>query len=175
MSVMDLWKGSLAVKAVTIVLCLMVFAFNVPLLFNIVGILILAAGCWMALRGGAAAGHAAAGVGAEIEEIMKTPEKRGQITDKMLRQAYSPSHGVAALFAGAIIDYVVNCVYIAMMLFGVGVDVLIFGRLASFAVSLPLWSIVSLWREVFNTLTPDVVIMLLAGPFLIPEIGRAHV
>ncbi|MBE5808966.1 MAG: hypothetical protein E7317_11580 [Clostridiales bacterium] len=168
MSVTELWRGSLAVKTVTIVICLMLFAIGIPTLFSILGAIVLAGGCWMALRGGAQAGHAAAGISAEIDDIMRSEDRRGQVDPKMLKQAYSPSHGVAALFAGALVDYVINCVYIAMMLLGAQESLLYASRFASFTVLMPFWSILSIWHDTYTVLSPDIVLALMAGPFLIP-------
>ncbi|MBQ8972450.1 MAG: hypothetical protein IJ074_05155, partial [Clostridia bacterium] len=78
------------------------------------------------------------------------------------------SHGVAGILAGGLLDYIVNSVYIAVMLIGASEGVLFISRFCSLSVSLPLWSIVSLWHEEYTTLGADVVVMLLAGPFLIP-------
>lgn len=168
MKVTDMWRGSMAIKMALIVLCLMVISIGNSLLYTIVGGILLAGGCFFAFREGGAMGHAAAGISSEIESIRADPEKAGQLDPSLYKQAWSVSHGVAGIFAGGLIDYCFNALYIATILLKVRQDIAIFPHMASFAVSLPLWSVFSLWHDTFTGLSPDMVLLLLAGPFVIP-------
>jgi stage II sporulation protein P len=94
--------------------------------------------------------------------------KRAAVDPKLFKQTFSKSRALCGVLAGGLIGYAINCAYIIISLTGVQETPLYIARIASFVVSLPFWSLLSLWREAFIAITPDVAVALMAGPFLIP-------
>ena len=145
----------------------MVFTFDNALLFVILGVVLLLASCYLAFRQGQMAGHASCNVSRTIEHAQETG-KINTIDQKMLKQAWSLSNGVKAIFAGALIGYVINVFYIlCMMILKEGAVVLV-ARILSLIVTLPYWPIVAYWHESFTVITMDVVALLMICPFIIP-------
>ena len=164
-----MWKGVLSLKIAMIFLSLMVLSFGNSTVFILLGLVILLGGCFMAFRQGQGYGHEACSVKNSVERILADPDKAHQIDPKMLGQMYSVSAGVKAVFAGGIIGYVVNAVYIIITLLVKTETAAVWGaRLASMMVSMPYWPVIHHWHETFTGLAPDMVIMLMAGPFLVP-------
>ena len=163
-----MFKNTLTLKAMLIFISFTVFSFGNMTVFLLVGLLVMLFGCFLSLRQGAAIGHEACSISASLKRIEESGDKREVVEPKMLKQAYSTATGIKALFSGALIGYVINVVYIILMLAGVESNALLVSRLASFAVTIPYWPIVSHFHPVFNVLTWDIVAVLMLSPFLLP-------
>lgn len=168
MTTRDMFKNSLVLKAMLVFISFTVFTFGNMTVYLIVGLLVILFGCFLALKQGAAMGHEACSVAASIRRIEENPDKAQNIEPKMRKQAYSVSNGVKAILAGGLIDYVINVVYIILMLIKLDSAGLIYARLASFVMVVPYWPIVSYWHPVFDVLTWDIVAVLMLSPFLLP-------
>lgn len=164
----EMFKGSLMLKVLLIFINFTVFSFGKPVLFMVLGILALIMGCFMALRQGAAIGHEACSVSSTLERIAQTPEKAGQYDPRMFKRGFDKQRGIKALFAGALVDYAINAVYIIFMLLKIEEIPLYASRLLSFLVSIPYWPLVCHWHEVFDVITWDIVAILMVCPFVLP-------
>lgn len=164
-----MWKGVVSLKIAMVFLSMMVLSFGNSTVFIVLGLVILLGGCFLAFRQGQGYGHEACSVRHSVERMQADPAKASQIDAKMYKQMYSVSAGIKAVFAGAIIGYVVNSVYIIIMLLTETEGGVVWGaRLASMIVSMPYWPVLHHWHETFTGLAPDMVIMLMTGPFLVP-------
>jgi len=159
-------KNAILLKIMLIFLTFTVFSFGKMTLFIILGLAILAGGCFLAFRQGAAMGHEACSISYSLKNIAERGDKDAD--PRMARQAYNMSGAVKAAFAGALPDYLINVAYIVFMLLSVEETALLIGRLASFIVVMPYWPIVAHWHEVYNVLTWDIVAVLMISPFLLP-------
>ena len=168
-----MWKGTLTVKVLLIVLNFMVFSFGITWLWILLGVLLLLGAAFMTFRQGQGMGREACSVAKSIKRMEEMPGKSSQIDPQMCKQAWSVASGLKSIFAGGIVSYVVNCVYIVCMLLKVNDMPLLVSRLASFAVSLPYMPLVTYWHPVYNVLTWDIMLMLMIGPFLLPAIQFA--
>lgn len=161
-------KNAIVLKFLLIFVSFTVFSFGNMTVFMLLGILVLLGGAFAALKQGIAMGHEACAVSSSLERILadgsKTPEP------KMIRQAYSVSKGVKAVFGAALMDYIINCIYIIFMLLNVNETVTVFSRLASFVMVIPYWPLLSHWHPVYNVLTWDIVLLLMVSPFLLPAV-----
>ena len=110
-----MWRSTLAIKVLLVVLGFMVFSFGVTGLWVGVGIALLAGGCLMVFRQGQTAGHEACAVSKSVQNVGLDKADK-----KMLSQMWSVSNGVRAIFAGAVFSYSINAIYIIVMLVGGG-------------------------------------------------------
>ena len=164
-----MFKNTLVLKAMLIFISFTVFSFGNMTVFLLLGLLVMLFGCFLSLKQGAAIGHEACSISASLRRIEESGDKKDDVDPKMVRQAYSMTTGIKAVFSGALIGYVINVIYIIIMLTGKASDnVLVISRLASFVVSIPYWPIVSYWHPVFDVLTWDIVALLMISPFLLP-------
>lgn len=168
MTTLTIWKGSLAIKIMMIVLSFTVLSFNNIPVFIGLGLVILLGGCFFAFRQGQGIGHESCSVAHSLMRMEKDPAKTHQIDPKMYKQAYSVGNGLKGMLASALVSYVINCVYIILRLTGVDETPLLISRLAAFIVSMPFWPILAGMHETFTALSPDIVIMLMVGPFVVP-------
>ena len=168
-----MWKGTLTVKVLLIVLNFMIFSFGITWLWILLGVLSLLGAAFMTFRQGQGMGREACSVAKSIKRMEEMPGKSSQIDPRMYKQAWSVANGLKSIFAGGIVGYVINCVYVVCMLLKVSEMPLLVSRLASFAVSLPYMPILTYWRPVYNVLTWDIVLMLMIGPFVLPAIQFA--
>lgn len=165
-----MFKSVLVMKAILIFMMFTVFSFGNMTVFGVLGILLLLGGCFITMRQGAAIGHEACSISHSLQRVAEDSSKAQQLDKKMVARAFSMHTGLKAVFAGALIDYVINAVYIVLMLIkieetSVG---LVASRLLSFVVSIPYWSVVSFWHDTYNVISWDIVAVLMAGPFLLP-------
>ena len=165
MKITEMWRGTLTTKVLLIIVGLMLFSVQNDVLWLIVGTILLIVGCLMSFRQGQGAGHDACGVLASVEKL--TSEGR-EVDDLLLRQAYRPGRGWAAVFLGGLIDYVINSIYIILTVVGAAEAPVLISRLLSWAVSVPYLAPVALLHETYTALTPDLIIIFLIGPFLLP-------
>ena len=168
MRVAEMWKSTLIIKILLVVVCFMLMNFGVAPLFSIGGIALLLGACFWAFRDGMNYGHQACSISDEVSRIEADEAKRAAVDPKLFKQTFSKSRALCGVLAGGLIGYAINCAYIILSLTGVQETPLYIARIASFVVSLPFWSLLSLWRETFIAITPDVAVALMAGPFLIP-------
>lgn len=165
-----MFKSVLVLKAILIFMAFTVFSFGNMTVFGVLGILVLFGGCFIAMRQGAAIGHEACSISHSLQRVAEDASKVQNLDKKMFARAFSMHTALKAVFAGALIDYVINAAYIILMLLGTQETsgLLMGSRLVSFAVSIPYWSIVSFWHETYNVITWDIVAVLMIGPFLLP-------
>lgn len=145
----------------------MVFSFGNMTVWTILGLLLLVGSCYMSFRQGQGSGHEACSVSRSIERAIEGG-KAAQVTPKMYKQAWSRSTAVKSVFAGALIGYVINVVYIILSLVDVNETVLLVSRLISWIVVMPYWPILNHWYETYTMITPSVVALLMISPFIIP-------
>lgn len=165
MNITDMWKGVITLKVLMIFIGFMIFSTGATPLWIAVGLIMLLGGCFLSFRQGQGAGHEACGVSKSISHVQ---ENGGQLDPKLCRGAWNVANGVKAIFAGAVIGYVVNAVYIICTLVGAEESVVLSTRMASFVVSIPYMPIVGFWHENYVALTPDLVAVFMIGPFLLP-------
>lgn len=163
-----MWKGTLVVKIIMIILSFVVFSFGVTPLWIALGLVVLASGCFMAFRQGQGAGHEACGVSKSLERIADDPAKMETVDKKMFKRAWSVSTAAKAVFAGGLPGYVINAVYIVCMLMAANDMVILITRFASWVATLVYLPIVIYWHPVYNVLTWDLLLVMMIGPFLLP-------
>lgn len=168
----DMFKNMLVLKAMLIFVSFTVFSFGNMTVFMVLGLLMLLIGGFLAFKQGVGMGHESCSISSSLKHIAEA-DKMDQVERKMLKQAFSMSNGIKSLFAGALIDYVINAVYIICMLLQVEETPLLISRLLSYVMVIPYWPIVSHWHEVFNVLTWDIVALLMISPFVLPAIQFA--
>ncbi len=161
-------KNAIVLKLLMIFVSFTVFSFGNMTVFMLLGIVVLLGCSFAALKQGIAMGHEACAVSNSLERILEKGDKAPD--PLMIRQSYSVSKGVKAIFGSALVDYLINCVYIIFMLLKVDETALIFSRLASFVMVIPYWPILCYWHEVYNVLTWDIVLLLMVSPFILPTI-----
>ena len=165
-----MFKSVLVLKAILIFMAFTVFSFGNMTVYGILGILLLLGGCFIAMRQGAAIGHEACSITHSLQRVAEDPNKARQLDGKMTSRAFSTHTALKAVFAGALIDYVINAFYIILMLLKTeeASGMMVISRLLSFVVSIPYWSVVSFWHETYNVLSWDIAAVLMIGPFLLP-------
>lgn len=168
MTTFTMWKGNLALKIMMIILSFTVLSFGNTSVFIGLGIVILLGGCFFAFRQGQGIGHEACSVLHSVNRVKNDSEKAGQIDPKMYKQAFSVQNGLRALFASALVPYVINCVYIILRLAQVNEIAVFISRFVSFIVSMPFWPLLAGVHENFTALSADIIIMLMVGPFVVP-------
>ena len=161
-------KNTIVLKLLLIFVNFTVFSFGNMTVFALLGIVILLGGCFASFKQGMAMGHEACSVTSSLERIIRDGDK--ELDPLMVRQSYSLSKGVKALFGGAMVGYVVNCVYIILMLLNVNETATVIARLVSFVFVIPYWPILSYFHPVFNVLTWDIVLLLMISPFILPAV-----
>ena len=161
-------KNTIVLKLLLIFVSFTVFSFGNMTVFALLGIVVLLGGCLAAFKQGMGMGHEACSMTNSVERILKDGDKQPE--PMMLRQMYSLSKGVKALFGGALAGYLINCAYIVLMLLNVSENVTVIARLASFVAVIPYWPLLSYWHPVYNVLTWDVVLLLMVSPFILPAV-----
>lgn len=177
MSVFEMWKGTLTIKILLIFVGFLIFLTGVVPLWIGAGLVMLAGGCFLSFRQGQGAGHEACSVSKSVERAQQ--EGHAQLDAKIRREAWSVSNGIRAIFAGGLVGYVVNAIYIIITLAGANEYATLMSRLASMVVSIPYMPIVANWHQVLDAetgkmvvelykLTPDMIVVFMVGPFLLP-------
>lgn len=160
-----MWKSTILIKIVLIFIGFILFSIGSNVAWTILGCAVLLGSCWFMFRQGQNAGHESCGVTKSIERV----EAEGKRADEGLyRQAWSRSNGVKSIFAGALFAYAVNAVYIILSLLDVSEMAVMISRVASWVVTMPYWPVIAMFHETYVALTPDIVIVLMASPFLLP-------
>ena len=160
-----MWKSTILIKIVLIFIGFILFSIGSNVAWTILGFAVLLGSCWFMFRQGQNAGHESCGVTKSIERV----EAEGKRADEGLyRQAWSRSNGVKSIFAGALFAYAVNAVYIILSLLDVSEMAVMISRVASWVVTMPYWPVIAMFHETYVALTPDIVIVLMASPFLLP-------
>ncbi|MBQ8081100.1 MAG: hypothetical protein IJ240_04285 [Clostridia bacterium] len=169
MSVGGIWRSNAVILVLLVFVNLMLMSLP-ELIWIVVGILMLLGAMFLSYRQGGAIGHEACSVLKTVERAQDPASPtHGQLDSKTMKQAYNVSTGIKSIFASALVPYVINCVYIIVMLLQTSSEGLLFGsRLAAWIVSLPFWPLICHWHEAFDVLSADIVIMLMASPFLLP-------
>lgn len=166
MKIIDMWKSTIALKIMAILLGFMISAFG-DKLWTWIGIVLLIATCYVAYTQGKGIGHAACSVSKSVARVMEDSQKSAKVDKALLSQVWSVGNGIKGVFAGALIDYVINCVYIVLMLVDIGDSIMPF-RLAAFAMTVPYWPLVASFYEGFYTLGAGIVAVMMIGPFILP-------
>ena len=160
-----MWKSTVLIKIVLVFIGFILFSIGSNVAWTILGSLVLLGCCWFMFRQGQNAGHESCAVTKSIERV----EAEGKRADEGLyRQAWSRSNGVKSVFAGALFAYAVNAVYIILSLLDVSEMAVMISRVASWVVTMPYWPVIAMFHETYVALTPDIVIVLMASPFLLP-------
>ena len=172
MGVRGLWAVSATALGGLILINLLLANANATawLVLSLVALAAALAFCYMQ---GANVGHSACGVSTTIESARQAGDKvYAQLDRKYLSQAWSRNTGVRGIFAGALIPYVAGCVYIILsLLWRSDPDLQVaatVARVPAWLLSLPYWPIIMGGHEDFVALTPDIVVMLLVSPFVLP-------
>ena len=160
-----MWKSTVLIKIVLVFIGFILFSIGSNVAWTILGSLVLLGCCWFMFRQGQNAGHESCAVTKSIERV----EAEGKRADEGLyRQAWSRSNGVKSIFAGALFAYAVNAAYIILSLLDVSEAAVMISRVVSWVVTMPYWPVIAMFHETYVALTPDIVIVLMASPFLLP-------
>lgn len=168
MSVFEMWRSTLAIKILLVVIGFMVFSFGITGLWVGIGIALLLAGALMVFRQGQSAGHEACAVSKSVAAIGADKADK-----KMLSQMWSVSNGVRAIFAGAAVSYTINAIYIILSVVHAPEIATFVSRLVSWVITMPYWPIIAAWHETYEFLTTDVILVLMISPFILPLVQFA--
>lgn len=168
MSVFEMWRSTLAIKILLVVIGFMVFSFGITGLWVGIGIALLLAGALMVFRQGQSAGHEACAVSKSVAAIGADKADK-----KMLSQMWSVSNGVRAIFAGAAVSYTINAIYIILSVVHAPEIATFISRLVSWVITMPYWPIIAAWHETYEFLTTDVILVLMISPFILPLVQFA--
>lgn len=145
----------------------MVLNFNNMTLWIILGLIILVGACYLTFRQGQMSGHEACSISKMIDNAQAN-DKLHTIDKKMYKKVWSRSTGLKSVFAGALIAYVINFVYIVAMMLRVEGTPLIISRIASWVVSMGYWPILAFWYESYTVMNAPVAALLMISPFILP-------
>ena len=168
LSVFEMWRSTLAIKILLVVIGFMVFSFGITGLWVGIGIALLLAGALMVFRQGQSAGHEACAVSKSVAAIGADKADK-----KMLSQMWSVSNGVRAIFAGAAVSYTINAIYIILSVVHAPEIATFVSRLVSWVITMPYWPIIAAWHETYEFLTTDVILVLMISPFILPLVQFA--
>ena len=163
-----MWRSTLAIKILLVVIGFMVFSFGITGLWVGIGIALLLAGALMVFRQGQSAGHEACAVSKSVAAIGADKADK-----KMLSQMWSVSNGVRAIFAGAAVSYTINAIYIILSVVHAPEIATFVSRLVSWVITMPYWPIIAAWHETYEFLTTDVILVLMISPFILPLVQFA--
>ena len=173
MTVGGMWRSNAVILVLLVVVSLM-FSGLPEALYIGLGVLVLAGAIFLCYRQGCAMGHEACSVSKTIERIGETGSGAGQLDERTKKQAFDVGRGFKGLLASALIPYVINCVYLIVMILAVrDVTTVFVTRFLAYLVSAPYWPLLYHWHEAFDVITPDVVIMLMLSPFVLPAVTFA--
>ena len=141
-----MWRSTLAIKILLVVIGFMVFSFGITGLWVGVGIALLLAGALMVFRQGQSAGHEACAVSKSVAAIGADKADK-----KMLSQMWSVSNGVRAIFAGAAVSYTINAIYIILSVVHAPEIATFVSRLVSWVITMPYWPIIAAWHNPLPT------------------------
>lgn len=168
MSVFEMWRSTLAIKILLVVIGFMVFSFGITGLWVGIGIALLLAGALMVFRQGQSAGHEACAVSKSVAAIGADKADK-----KMLSQMWSVSNGVRSIFAGAAVSYTINAIYIILSVVHAPEIATFISRLVSWVITMPYWPIIAAWHETYEFLTTDIILVLMISPFILPLVQFA--
>lgn len=168
MSVFEMWRSTLAIKILLVVIGFMVFSFGITGLWVGIGIALLLAGALMVFRQGQSAGHEACAVSKSVAAIGADKADK-----KMLSQMWSVSNGVRSIFAGAAVSYTINAIYIILSVVHAPEIATFVSRLVSWVITMPYWPIIAAWHETYEFLTTDIILVLMISPFILPLVQFA--
>ena len=168
MSVFEMWRSTLAIKILLVVIGFMVFSFGITGLWVGIGIALLLAGALMVFRQGQSAGHEACAASKSVAAIGADKADK-----KMLSQMWSVSNGVRSIFAGAVVSYTINAIYIILSVVHAPEIATFVSRLVSWVITMPYWPIIAAWHETYEFLTTDVILVLMISPFILPLVQFA--
>lgn len=168
MSVFEMWRSTLAIKILLVVIGFMVFSFGITGLWVGIGIALLLAGALMVFRQGQSAGHEACAASKSVAAIGADKADK-----KMLSQMWSVSNGVRSIFAGAAVSYTINAIYIILSVVHAPEIATFISRLVSWVITMPYWPIIAAWHETYEFLTTDIILVLMISPFILPLVQFA--
>ena len=168
LSVFLMWRSTLAIKILLVVIGFMVFSFGITGLWVGIGIALLLAGALMVFRQGQSAGHEACAASKSVAAIGADKADK-----KMLSQMWSVSNGVRSIFAGAAVSYTINAIYIILSVVHAPEIATFVSRLVSWVITMPYWPIIAAWHETYEFLTTDVILVLMISPFILPLVQFA--
>ena len=167
MSTFGLWKSVEMAKLLLFFVSFMVLNFNNMILWIVLGLVILLGACYLTFRQGQMSGHESCAISKTIANAEATG-KLHTLDPKMLKKAWSRSNGVKSVFAGALIAYVINAVYIVVMMTGVEGTPLYISRVASWVVTMGFWPLIATWYESYTVMNGWVAAVLMISPFVLP-------
>lgn len=170
MSIFEMWKLSSLVYALLVLINFTLFSIGQTMIWIIAGVIILLCAAYFTLKQGMDFGHAACSVSKSIQRVSETKDKPNDVDAKMQRQAWSKATGIKSIFSGAAVGYIINCIYIILMMTGISDTLMFVFRLMSWVTVMPYWPIVAYWYPTFTTLTPAIVALLMVSPFFLPVI-----
>jgi len=167
MNTAGMWKANAATLFLLILLNLALFTLgNTP--WMVLGLIALAGAMFFSYRQGMDFGHNACGILKTVERAQDPQSPtRGQLDEKVIRQAWSVSKGVKGVLGSALIPYVAGCLYIACSLLKLE-PMVIPTRLISWVLAVPFWPVVLAWYDTFDRLTGTVAAVLMISPFVLP-------
>lgn len=167
MSVWEMWRSNAVALLILIILDLALISIG-GLAWIVLGILVLLASGWLAVRRGMAFGHEACSI-LETVRRAEDPESpaHGQLDAKVLRRAWSRWRGLKGMLLSALVPYLASCLYIVAALLNLEKLVLPL-RAAAMILAMPFWPILQPFYETFEQLTPAVAAMLMISPFVLP-------
>lgn len=163
-----MWRSTLAIKILLVVIGFMVFSFGITGLWVGIGIALLLAGALMVFRQGQSAGHEACAASKSVAAIGADKADK-----KMLSQMWSVSNGVRSIFAGAAVSYTINAIYIILSVVHAPEIATFVSRLVSWVITMPYWPIIAAWHETYEFLTTDIILVLMISPFILPLVQFA--
>lgn len=167
MSTLGLWKSVEMAKLLLFFVSFMVLNFNNMILWIVLGLVILLGACFLTFRQGQMSGHESCAISKMIANAEAT-DKLHTLDPKMFKKAWSRSNGVKSIFAGALIAYVINAVYIVVMMAGVEGTPLYISRIASWVVTMGFWPLIATWYESYTIMNGWVAAVLMISPFVLP-------
>lgn len=169
MGVKGIWRANAATLALLIVVNLALTMAG-GLLGIVAGIAVLLAGMVLSFRQGMALGHGACGIADTVENARRAGEAvYAQLDRGYIAQAWSRDTALRGLLASALIPCIAGCVYILLSLSEAAPEwARIVARTAAWLLSLPFWSLIAHWHDDLIRLTPDIVVMLMLSPFVLP-------
>lgn len=162
-----MWRTNASVLALLILMNL-ALSMAGPALWIAAAAAGLMAGIVVCFRRGISLGIAAC----SVSDVVETTQKDGtydQLDKAFASLAWRPAMGLKAALISSAVPWVAGALYIALSL--TAPDALLpltLSRTAAWLLSLPYWPFIAPLHSDFVTLTPDIAVMLLTTPFILP-------
>ncbi|MCQ2438022.1 MAG: hypothetical protein MJ099_06465, partial [Clostridia bacterium] len=144
-------------------------SFDNTLVWVIGGTLVLLIALYLLFRQGMQMGHESCSMTSTIESVTASGNAE-KLEPVVFKKAWNKNNAIRLVLASGLVSYVINCFYIIMMQVHAGETLLLGSRLVSWLVSLPYWPILVYWHDNFTVLTPDIIVLLMVTPFILPAV-----